>query len=217
MSHHYLYRGIWCRNAGDESVVNEIEDDAYRTAELPAPPHTLLDIGANIGAFSISAARRWPRARITAFEPEASNFAMLERNLAHAGVTAAVSPVRAAMWAPNVAELTVTDDGAGSVTSVQGDGDTVPTVTLDAVVAGCGHVDLAKIDIEGAEVDVLLGAAPDTMRQISRIIGEFHGSNDPRWTEWLRYVAAFFEVTVVAHPYPLHPYGGLFWANPRRP
>jgi len=40
----------------------------------------ILDLGANIGAFSLWAQRRWPGSTITAYEPEPEAFALLERN-----------------------------------------------------------------------------------------------------------------------------------------
>jgi tRNA1(Val) A37 N6-methylase TrmN6 len=42
---------------------------------------TVLDIGANVGAFSIWADMRWPGSTIYAYEPHPGTFAMLERNL----------------------------------------------------------------------------------------------------------------------------------------
>ena len=41
---------------------------------------TVLDIGANIGAFSLWAAHRWPGCTINAYEPNPATFALLERS-----------------------------------------------------------------------------------------------------------------------------------------
>jgi hypothetical protein len=45
-----------------------------------APPKTVLDIGANCGMFTVWAARRWPGARIHAYEPDKENFRLLKKN-----------------------------------------------------------------------------------------------------------------------------------------
>src|SRR5687768_4620858 len=44
---------------------------------------TILDIGANVGSFSIWANLRWPRSTIHAYEPHPGTFAILSRNLSN--------------------------------------------------------------------------------------------------------------------------------------
>lgn len=44
-------------------------------------PPTILDCGANCGAFSVWASHRWPGARIHAYEPHPATFNILEGNL----------------------------------------------------------------------------------------------------------------------------------------
>src|SRR5947207_3356176 len=43
---------------------------------------TVVDLGANVGAFSVWASRRWPGSTIHAYEPHPDTFAMLVRNVA---------------------------------------------------------------------------------------------------------------------------------------
>ena len=40
-----------------------------------------------------------------------------------------------------------------------------------------GHVDVMKIDCEGGEYDIILGADDDSLSQIENIVGEYHGSD----------------------------------------
>ncbi len=44
-------------------------------------PTRIYDVGAEIGAFSLFAAKRWPQANIFAFEPDPENFKLLQRNV----------------------------------------------------------------------------------------------------------------------------------------
>jgi hypothetical protein len=44
-------------------------------------PRTVVDIGANIGIFTLYARQQWHDARIVAFEPAPENFALLQENL----------------------------------------------------------------------------------------------------------------------------------------
>lgn len=43
-------------------------------------------------------------------------------------------------------------------------------------IAG-GHVDVMKLDCEGAEYDIVLGADSQTLSQIDNIVGEYHGAD----------------------------------------
>ena len=59
----------------------------------PLPPHApslsqgvLLDVGANVGLFSLWAAAQRPNLRVVAIEPAAPTHALLKRNLDAAGL-----------------------------------------------------------------------------------------------------------------------------------
>lgn len=56
---------------------------------------TVADIGANVGAFSIWAAARWPGSKVTAYEPHPATFEILQRNVA---AFAGISAVNAAVY-----------------------------------------------------------------------------------------------------------------------
>ncbi|WP_316976532.1 FkbM family methyltransferase [Shumkonia mesophila] len=77
-------RTVFCVNAYEvDFSVHEIfsEDLGAHGLALPAAG-TFLDVGANIGLFSLYLRDRCPQARIVAFEPMPAVFAALERNLA---------------------------------------------------------------------------------------------------------------------------------------
>src|SRR5450755_1360246 len=63
--------------------------------DLPFTPRTIVDVGANIGLTSVYYARRYPQARVISVEAEASNFAILCRNVAR---YPNIVPVHAALW-----------------------------------------------------------------------------------------------------------------------
>ena len=77
-------RTVFCVNAYEvDFSVHEIfsEDLGAHGLQLPAAG-TFLDVGANIGLFSLYLRDHCPQARIVAFEPMPAVFAALERNLA---------------------------------------------------------------------------------------------------------------------------------------
>jgi FkbM family methyltransferase len=142
----------------------------YRN-DLPAVPKVIIDAGANIGLTSIFFANEYPNARIIAIEPEESNFEMLKKNTAP---YPNVEILNAALWGEN-RELDLFDPQEGhSAFQIKSESRTGPVgtkkvrgVTLDRLMQELGieFVDLLKIDIEGAELEVFA----DPVRWIDRV------------------------------------------------
>jgi FkbM family methyltransferase len=124
-------------------------DDEYGLSKIARPIRTVLDIGANVGLFSLWARSHFPKARIHSYEPNPALQTHLVTNLRY------LSDVT--IWAegvsdgPGFARLDVrgssllartTADAAGEVTLVS------LRTALDRIG---GHVDLMKLDCEGAE------------------------------------------------------------------
>ena len=137
----------------------------------------VVDVGANIGVFSLWAERLG--ADVTAFEPEPRTFASLVANVAGrrisprqaALVGEAVPAVRLYLSELSSTRHTVLGKEIESREPLR-DFVEVPAVTLaDIVDSGC---DLLKLDCEGTEFEALLGADDETLRRAQRIILEFH-------------------------------------------
>lgn len=116
----------------------------------------IIDAGANIGISALFFALTFPTARVVAIEPEAANFALLERNTQGLGVHC----LRAAL-ASQPGHVTIRDGGEGAWsfrTEKAAADDGIPCLTVNDLFAQ--HLDadafpfLVKIDIEGAEADV---------------------------------------------------------------
>jgi FkbM family methyltransferase len=214
------------RDQGDRFVISEVVDhDAYNLAGDGGlvdrfagieRPLTIVDIGANIGAFTCFARTAWPDAYIRAVESNAENFRLLTMNVeSNSDYFAAQTDLLwAAIWDGSTDRAYTVGHGglAGTVATEPTDGvevDQIEAVTLDVLLDDLDRVDILKIDTEGAEVPIVLGASPETLGKVAYVTGEFHGM-DPRWGEWARKLAGFFELTLRAHPYPDHIWGGMF-------
>ena len=121
---------------------------------------TVIDVGANIGFFTLRFAR-WtgPSGRVVAIEPEARNIASLRARVESAGLSRTVECIEAvAADRPGELRLALTPGHPGDH-HLANDGQPVRAVTLDGLVAGDPRaVSLIKIDVQGAEMLVLSGA-----------------------------------------------------------
>lgn len=143
---------------------------------LPDPGDAVVDVGANIGVFSLWAAGRIGSAgTLTAVEPNPQTYALLEQNTA--GAT--IHRVGCGEEAGDVDFHYV--PGKLSVGSILERPDrtetiTVPVRPLDDLLADHGPIDLLKIDVEGFEREVLAGA-PETLARTTRVALEIAGED----------------------------------------
>jgi FkbM family methyltransferase len=150
----------------------------------PEASHTVLDIGANIGVFSVFLCREASGIRVFAFEPHPKTFGLLSRNVdANRGTgnvkTQNVAVGREAGFVRFETSDTV-EAGHRSASS-EGKGDEVACISLvDAVaMAPANTIDLLKIDTEGAELPILSSLAP-FLPAIRIVHLEFHSEPDRR-------------------------------------
>ncbi len=128
--------------------------------EVVTSGSTAIDVGANIGFFTLRFAR-WvgPEGHVIAIEPEARNCDSLHRRVSRAGLSDIVTCVQAAA-ADRHRELRLTlNPGHPGDHHLGNHGEPVPGVTLDELAASDPRpVTLIKIDVQGAESMVLSGA-----------------------------------------------------------
>lgn len=143
----------------------------YAFAESVDAPY-VIDGGANMGFFSLATLRDHPRATITAFEPDPRIADLLRQNLAANGA-GHVTVVVAALGAVEGTAQFSSDGQAGGGVASTGEA-TVPVVRLSRYLDR--PVDFLKLNIEGAELDVLgeLEAA-GRIRQVRAMVVEHHG------------------------------------------
>jgi FkbM family methyltransferase len=127
------------------------------------PSDIVVDVGANIGYYTLLAAQLCPQGKVIAIEPSSINAVMLEKNL-QLNPTECVTVIRKAAWRKSGERmaLRVRDPynlGANSLLDEGPVESYVVTLSIDDLLEGLriNRVDLVKIDVEGAEYDVLLG------------------------------------------------------------
>ena len=141
---------------------------------------TIVDIGANIGAFTLECAARFPTARIQAYEPNPHAFRMLAANITANHLTTRVCAYQEAVGrSVGVLRLwgcanSVTATAYPHATDTQDAFAECPMVDLRTVLARAGgSIGLLKLDAEGAEADIIEGGQ-EVLRSIAQCVGEYH-------------------------------------------
>lgn len=134
--------------------------------ELVKDPNVILDIGAHVGMFSFTAAKKWPNAKIYSVEPHQTNIKNFILGLEENRLTN-VQLIPAAVghkgWAELMLELGNSGSGSSYPKAFRMFGEHWPmihcrsvTMSLNHIVTLVGeHIDYLKMDIEGAEFDAL--------------------------------------------------------------
>lgn len=158
-----FYTGMW-------------DGDELRLALAAVPPGgVFVDVGAYFGWYALNVARQRPGARVFALEPVPASQARLEENRARNRL-GNVRLIRAAVGADEgEAEMALPPgaNGGSAHLAAGGDGDrvSVAVTTLDTFAAAWAltRMDAVKIDVEGAELEVLRGAEA-TLRRFRPVL-----------------------------------------------
>ena len=128
-------------------------DTAKFITEFLRVGDTFVDVGANIGLYTLPAAAK--KAHVVAVEPSAKNRGRLEENLALNGLTSV--KIESCALGEIEGEMAFCDDDALAHVELAGNGPKVPVKRLDAILPE-GEISLLKVDVEGFELAVFQGA-----------------------------------------------------------
>ncbi len=168
-----LNRPVLIRWPGsDHKVFREVFLFEEYNARMESPG-VILDLGANVGYTSLYFAARYPYAKILALEPDPSNFTQLKKNISG---YKNIYPVHGAAWNEPV-NMEIKEEGASEWerTVIESDSGEIKAYTIPMLMTEIGeeHVDLIKIDIEGAE-KALFSSNTEWLDKTDIIIIELH-------------------------------------------
>jgi len=154
-------------------------------ARLAIDAQVILDIGANTGSFAFIAKALNPSATVHAFEPLTRISEKLRENCRVSGLDVSIFQFAVA---DEAGELPIHDPGGANVYSASLDQNflsgaknsyLVPVTTVDAHCSALGLTpDLIKIDVEGIEGRLLIGARETLMKGTAIILCEWTRSSD---------------------------------------
>jgi FkbM family methyltransferase len=179
--------------------LHELYKEIYRTqsyahSAIPAikANDVVIDIGANIGMFSLFAAKVFSTVKVYAFEPAAESFALLKKNVLLNNLTN-IKCYQCSVFSVTGEQTLYIDIGSTADTMIQSrikapdsvKKERVPCLSLDDLfskyeIARCNFL---KVDVEGSEFDIFLSASAQTLNKIDTIAMEFHEYEGQRGQE----------------------------------
>jgi FkbM family methyltransferase len=154
------------------------------TKHFSVPPSSVVvDVGANVGVFSLLASRT---ARIVyALEPSSSNFSLLRSNTS---LAENVVPLQIACAREDgEAFLDLSSDpvsfslASGSTSAKHESVEVISLATLFGryKIERC---DFLKLDCEGCEFEILLDSGPSALSRVERVVMEYHDHRSTRFS-----------------------------------
>jgi FkbM family methyltransferase len=174
-----LRREIWSHHVYYREKIEDVE--------------RVIDMGAHIGLATLYFAQLYPKAHLTAYEPDPANFALLTKNVAENGinatcVNAAIAPKAGTVTLQSPIYLDEWRSGVGVIPKgwrgvLHTKEMIVPALAINDVVSG--PLDLVKMDIEGMEYEVVTQA---DWSGVKHLILEVHPRSGKRMGEIEKYL-----------------------------
>jgi FkbM family methyltransferase len=138
----------------------------------------VIDCGANVGVFTVMAARR-TKGLVIAYEPHPKNYALLLHNI-HVNNLKNTLAYQAAVTSANSGSIKLflsTEDVGHSIRQISAKFIEVATTRLDCLIedlTSADSVSFIKLDIEGAELEAILGAKKLLCHTESIAVAAYH-------------------------------------------
>lgn len=203
----------------DFKVINETwQENVYRIYEDQFSGEGIfVDIGANIGAVSIfvdsfNGNRGYDnKIKVYAVEPEPHNLSLLNQNIQNNPVKN-ITIVDKAVWHEEKMVSISDRGGNSSIVNLENENKSeVLAITMENLFSmyNIKEVDVMKIDIEGAEFDLIINTPAETLAKIKRLVLEFDKSFDGSFGKMVEKLAKQFGIEILGSP----ERGGYIYAN----
>lgn len=156
------------------AAVNNIVRREYGRFPPPVSPRVMVDAGAYIGDTSIYFLNQYPELKIYALEPNPESLDLAGQNLRPYGSRVILIP--AALSKQDGLQVQISGKGTGANIQKEFGGE-VESISMPSLLRKIpeGKIGILKLDIEGAEDEVLSGNISDWLSKVEMIIVETHG------------------------------------------
>jgi FkbM family methyltransferase len=174
------------KSEGDLTTLFEVfVDEDYRFMDSSIKQLKIIDIGANVGFFSLYIAKKFPNAVIYSFEPFPETFLKFTEHIKMNGLTN-IMPYNFAVNDFDGSSRFYSFEWSGCNTLIDGKFDEklhkvteVQCRSFDSIpsITGADEFDFAKIDCEGSEYPIFLNSSDEMIRKVKRCVIEVHNSD----------------------------------------
>ena len=150
-------------------------DEIYKFRTNKNAP-VILDCGSNYGTSIVYFKQIYPNSKIVGIEADPTIYKLLQCNIENQNFTDVQLLNRAVSAKKGIIKFFSEGADGGRIHRIDDDTQTyeVKTITLDDLIDG--QVDFIKMDIEGAETDVILGSKK--LNQVDQMFIEYHSFVD---------------------------------------
>ncbi len=179
----------WLKDDKDEENMFEevIQANQYAITSLNIEGKFVIDVGANIGTFSIFAAELGAK-EVHAIEPISTTYNKLIENIRFSGHEDKIFVYKKLVSdkSGDKIKISINDrHGSNSMYNVEDKFEEIETITLSNILSNIEDDDIfLKLDCEGAEFDILLNATDEEMKRISVVVVEIHTGLHPLYNDY---------------------------------
>ncbi|NET73646.1 MAG: FkbM family methyltransferase [Sphaerospermopsis sp. SIO1G2] len=183
-----------------EAIIELWHEKAYFPKDFytPKTDDVIVDLGANIGLFTLQAAKLNPDARIFSFEPFPENFSYLYQNISNFGLDNVMTYQYAIsnsyrqdffqQTSSRSLDHQLVNGYEDNINDSSADLFSVEVIPIDAIfdIANIEEIAMLKIDIEGSELDIFKSISDSILKRIKLLAIEYHDNLRPGTLDIIR-------------------------------
>jgi FkbM family methyltransferase len=203
----------------DYKVINETwEENVYRIHDGDFNESKIfVDVGANIGSVSLFVdnfnknREDDNKIKVFAIEPEPNNLALLKENVVN-NFSEQITIINNAIWYEEKLVSISNKGGNSNILNLEDEEKSVASaITIEKLffLYDIEEVDVMKIDIEGAEFDLIVNTPSEILSKIKKLVLEFDKSFDGSFGMMIEKLAKQFGLEILGSP----ERGGYIYAS----
>lgn len=137
----------------------------------------IIDCGAHVGLATLYFARRYPQSIIHAFEADPDIHKLLHSNVENSALDNVTSHAKAVWIHDDGVRFRLSGDDSGHINPEEGT--QIPSIRLKNFLEQFDRIDMLKLDVEGAEYEILDDCLP-VLNRVQNMIIEVHRLDDDK-------------------------------------
>jgi len=181
MSYLYIFGGVASLLYMVNKLLGDWCDHNYEKLLPIEEGDVVLDVGSAIGCVTLPASKK--ASTVIAIEPNPHYFYSLRERILDSNITNVIF-INKATWSEQGSKQFDTNGYGSAIVNMSIN---VETDTIDNIISNLGitHIDFIKMDIEGAEIESLLGATNTLNNTRKIVVSAYHYRNNEQTYIWV--------------------------------